>query len=217
VAVGAEVSSATAWQLTATCRGCGYALRDLPEPRCPECGRTFDPRDPRTMRVPGWKPPARWRPAPPARPQPFGEQALKLAFVATALCAAGVAGNCGVVLAALGFLAWIELIAACAIHAVIVTVRPPRDALQPKGVYRQWKWMVPLLLMLCPFVSYGPYALASDTCPHATYWSFGPIGVAHSIVGGPCGNHGGGVRLTDEWWLTGPEAIKPEVRYGRRR
>jgi hypothetical protein len=29
----------------ATCLGCGYALRDLPEPRCPECGREFDPAE----------------------------------------------------------------------------------------------------------------------------------------------------------------------------
>jgi len=30
------------------CRGCGYNVRQLPEPRCPECGRAFDPADPRT-------------------------------------------------------------------------------------------------------------------------------------------------------------------------
>jgi hypothetical protein len=26
-----------------TCAGCGYLLYGLPEPRCPECGRAFDP------------------------------------------------------------------------------------------------------------------------------------------------------------------------------
>jgi hypothetical protein len=30
------------------CLGCGYILDSLPENRCPECGRRFDPRDPRT-------------------------------------------------------------------------------------------------------------------------------------------------------------------------
>lgn len=28
------------------CLGCGYDLRGLPENRCPECGRPFDPDDP---------------------------------------------------------------------------------------------------------------------------------------------------------------------------
>lgn len=30
------------------CLGCYYDLRGLPEPRCPECGRGFDPDDPKT-------------------------------------------------------------------------------------------------------------------------------------------------------------------------
>lgn len=32
----------------AACRKCGYSLRALSEPRCPECGRTFVPGKPRT-------------------------------------------------------------------------------------------------------------------------------------------------------------------------
>src|ERR1035441_3994288 len=31
------------------CRGCGYALIGLPGHRCPECGRDFDPANPRTF------------------------------------------------------------------------------------------------------------------------------------------------------------------------
>ena len=34
------------------CLGCGYILDGLPEPRCPECGREFNPLDPRTFAVP---------------------------------------------------------------------------------------------------------------------------------------------------------------------
>jgi len=30
------------------CLGCGYILDGLPEPRCPECGRPFDPNEPAT-------------------------------------------------------------------------------------------------------------------------------------------------------------------------
>jgi hypothetical protein len=33
------------------CLTCGYALHGLPTPRCPECGREFDPLDPRTMNM----------------------------------------------------------------------------------------------------------------------------------------------------------------------
>jgi hypothetical protein len=31
------------------CLGCGYILEHLPEPRCPECGREFDPGNPKTF------------------------------------------------------------------------------------------------------------------------------------------------------------------------
>src|SRR5690349_19599541 len=33
------------------CLTCNYALRGLPTPRCPECGREFDPMDPATMNM----------------------------------------------------------------------------------------------------------------------------------------------------------------------
>ena len=33
------------------CLDCGYALHGLPTPRCPECGREFDPLDPQTMNM----------------------------------------------------------------------------------------------------------------------------------------------------------------------
>ena len=31
------------------CRGCYYDLRSLPRGKCPECGKWFDPEDPRTF------------------------------------------------------------------------------------------------------------------------------------------------------------------------
>jgi hypothetical protein len=33
------------------CWECGYSLRGLPTPRCPECGRVFDPADEKTMNM----------------------------------------------------------------------------------------------------------------------------------------------------------------------
>src|SRR5580698_3388294 len=34
---------------SAFCLACGYPLKNLPSARCPECGRSFDPADGRTM------------------------------------------------------------------------------------------------------------------------------------------------------------------------
>ena len=36
------------------CLRCKYILDWLPEPRCPECGRLFDPRDPSTFLLRQW-------------------------------------------------------------------------------------------------------------------------------------------------------------------
>ncbi len=62
---------------TAVCLGCGYALRDLPEPRCPECGRAFDPADPRTF---GPEPRPKWL-QPWAAPPPWWHVCAITAFV----------------------------------------------------------------------------------------------------------------------------------------
>jgi hypothetical protein len=40
---------------SATCLNCGYSLRGLTEPRCPECGVPFRPESPSTFR---WGPPS---------------------------------------------------------------------------------------------------------------------------------------------------------------
>src|SRR3954471_8848655 len=48
-----------ATELPPRCLECNYVLRGLPEPRCPECGRYFDPTDPSSYTV---KPPfVLWR------------------------------------------------------------------------------------------------------------------------------------------------------------
>jgi hypothetical protein len=35
------------------CKTCQYPLANLTERRCPECGRAFDPANPRTWSLPG--------------------------------------------------------------------------------------------------------------------------------------------------------------------
>jgi predicted amidophosphoribosyltransferase len=52
------------------CSNCGYVLDGLPENRCPECGRPFDPDDPRTFRTA--RSYNRWRWHVLLRPSPLG-------------------------------------------------------------------------------------------------------------------------------------------------
>ena len=42
------------------CRGCSYPLNFLPENRCPECGRDFDPADPKTFKKLQRRPWLKW-------------------------------------------------------------------------------------------------------------------------------------------------------------
>ena len=56
--IGARtMSSESPIPSTARCLGCGYFLRGLPTPVCPECGRAFDPADASTydLRPPDWR------------------------------------------------------------------------------------------------------------------------------------------------------------------
>lgn len=51
------------------CRQCGYQLNGLSENRCPECGQTFDPNEPRTFALtPNYWRQHRWLPAALASP-----------------------------------------------------------------------------------------------------------------------------------------------------
>lgn len=45
------VASSGPWPRLGLCLDCGYALHGLATPRCPECGREFDPLDPKTMNM----------------------------------------------------------------------------------------------------------------------------------------------------------------------
>ncbi len=45
-----QATHLTANEPARNCRRCGYELRGLTTPRCPECGRDFDPANPRSYR-----------------------------------------------------------------------------------------------------------------------------------------------------------------------
>jgi hypothetical protein len=63
----------------AFCLGCAYSLRELTSPRCPECGRGFDPDDARTMSL--GKPLSRWQRW---LLRPLGWRTISLALLGTA-------------------------------------------------------------------------------------------------------------------------------------
>jgi hypothetical protein len=71
--------SSTSKTTDAFCLGCGYSLRELTDPRCPECGRGFDPDDARTMSLgrPLWQW-QRWL------LRPLGWRTISLALLGTA-------------------------------------------------------------------------------------------------------------------------------------
>ncbi|MFO0837050.1 MAG: hypothetical protein U1D55_00865 [Phycisphaerae bacterium] len=48
LASGQPLAADVAARASHYCKGCGYILDGLPEERCPECGRAFSRRDPRT-------------------------------------------------------------------------------------------------------------------------------------------------------------------------
>ncbi len=57
VSDGRTMSNESGMPPTARCLRCGYLLRGLPTPVCPECGRAFEPADASTydLRPPGWR------------------------------------------------------------------------------------------------------------------------------------------------------------------
>lgn len=131
---------------SALCGGCNYPLRGLAEPRCPECGRGFDPNDPRTMNL--GRPTtalARWALAPPGRPL----AGLALFAAAFTLAATSVPGSYVLVLLSAVLLwcvcgAWWLL---RVLTAVVVDLIYRRRAQRSAGGL--WRWGVaPALVAL---------------------------------------------------------------------
>lgn len=191
MATAPTASGLVDWQTHASCLGCGYSLRGLLEARCPECGQPFDPHDPSTMKVPGWRPPL--PPRKPARPITFGDQMAKAALISTIyLC----------VWPPFGMVAWIGIIIAWVrrslrVRRTIQTNTP--IAGMPEGT---WPWRSLVLGILLLGLWIGSWR---DRCPHGEYYGFGliGIGVVRSETAGPCYNHvhGTAVHLFGKWYL----------------
>jgi hypothetical protein len=177
------------WADVGFCITCGYALRGLPRPRCPECGGEFDPHDPRTMRVPGWKPPTHR--APP-RVRYFSHEIVVAAFSAS-LALISCAWPIGVIGWTCVFIAWRRRSRLLKIHEK--TGQKLYNI--PEGRW-PWRTLVTAIFLL----TLWPGAF-NDRCPHARYFGIGPLGVAYSDNGGPCHNHVNGsiIHLGGNWYF----------------
>jgi hypothetical protein len=185
-AAAREAGARPDYRSFASCLGCGYLLRELPAPRCPECGRPFDPHDPDTMRVPGYR-----KPKPVRSPAPFQTEVLKLAWFAT------IAMLIGRLIAApfalsLGGLIWGALAFVMVLHWTVHRQR----FLSPLLRYHRNLTRVLLVVSLLLSVRY-------HWCPHATTVWVGPVGIAHSPNGGPCHNAppNGGRSISGNWYF----------------
>ena len=191
------------------CRGCGYALRALPEPRCPECGRPFDPADSTSMYLGRWHD-VRMRFRTQLLPR------LKAAIVprrmTRARMAADIALACLLVtlygrfdarlLQTAGgamnilLLAWLA-VSVCSAGAGVIRWAWSRGTLPNARSHVRW-WCLSAVLVAASL----PPVMRGRTCPHATVYDFGYLGVAHSTRGGPCNNaYWRGPRLIGNWWL----------------
>ena len=166
----------------ALCRQCGYLLRGLSEDRCPECGGSFNRRDPTTMKVPGYQKPA-------VRPQPtFGGQIMLASTMATLYTVLPAQFACGAWL--VGVAAWATVCVAWRRRGPTARVAPEKLQL-PEGP--PWRGVVKTMLVFSIIGS-----LRFHNCYHATTVWLGPFGgFSYSDKGGPCGNdpHHGGRRL----------------------
>jgi hypothetical protein len=170
---------------SATCLGCGYALRGLSSRHCPECGRAFDPADPMTMRTPErldralrrarwWAPLAAW---------------VATIFVALVLAIFFRFLSPLVIVAMILIAGYVRRVARRSLLAGAVDP----NAWSERGA-RVVTWL------LCIYVMINTQQLYIDTCPHGTIARLGPVGVAYSRVGGPCRNT---VPITRTWNVGG--------------
>ncbi len=165
----------------ARCLGCGYLLRGLPAPRCPECGRSFDPAIAKTMSLPGGANSFL------SRPLPDGAGLITAAASTLALCMVGRYSPAAIV----GTLLGITVLA-----RIGVEVRRAKDR---KIIERPAGWTLSLLLLCLAFIS----AMHYHQCPHIRAMGIGNVGLGYSDNGGPCHNLplDGGTYLVGNWYL----------------
>ena len=189
-----------------TCLDCGYPLRGLIGTQCPECGRAFNPADPESFEGP-------------TRAVRRLRRALNWAPIAASVATIG-----GVLVGAhllerevsygyFGFL-WrapsLLLIGTVGLagyarsrarRALLGGAADPHPI--SERVFRSLTWIA------CVALLFTPGGVREWSCPHGWGMGLGPVGIAHSTVGGPCRNT---VSYDYVWRVTGPWYAWAEVR-----
>lgn len=170
--------------LNARCQGCGYLLRDLPEPRCPECGRTFDPADRSSMNLPQYRP---------RSVRTFGGQMIAAAVCALCFAILGRTPNFPTSL-------WHFLVAIIWAGMLLAWLNRRVNGNAPNRLQEgpeNWRRVVKVFLLLSALL-----CVRIVNCYHTTSIGFGPIGL--SFGGRPCNNppHDGGIHLFGPVFLT---------------
>jgi len=133
----------------ARCLKCGYPLRGLPSPVCPECGCAFDPADPGSYRGPPL--PAFWERYgwPPGWIQLGGAVFVALAFIESQ-SRMGMAGSPGGMPCCVSLAIAPILLADYAIRFLMLSVRVvhSRREMQPARSPRAWRWWITPICVL---------------------------------------------------------------------
>jgi hypothetical protein len=178
----AEITTPISPPAEARCLGCGYQLRGLNDPRCPECGRDFNPADVMTMDLPvrrrrvrrsrllKWLPTVAWALACCALSKLLmwwlePVYAVPLPLLIPGVLVAGAARR------------WTR-------RRILAGHREPQR--RSEQVFRAAGYAFAIV------VTIGAYK--SDICPHAIYYEVSPVGIARNHPNdphgaGPCGNH----------------------------
>lgn len=171
---------------TACCTQCGYLLRGLPENRCPECGRPFDPQDPWSYELPGRRKPRRGSPA------------------GRALVAACLSVGLIVSTRSLHEFNTLSYWLACLAFAVVAWIK----LMQAQRAGRADAWEALMVRLALVFLVLWPALLTySGECRwgHAKVVGVGPVGLAWSNDHGPCHNipfgNGKHIHLYGRWWI----------------
>lgn len=189
-----------------TCLDCGYPLRGLNEMRCPECGRPFDPADPESFEGPmravrrmrlalHWAPIAAWVATMGGVPVGVYLLAREVSYDYFGLLWRAPS------LLLVGTLLLAGLARGRARRALLGRAADPHPI--SERVFRSLTWIA------CVALLFTPGGLRQWSCPHGWGIGLGPVGIAHSTVGGPCRNT---IAYDYKWAVTGPWYVWAEVR-----